>query len=200
MNPTNCIDTWNLEQIFSALDEFGFALIDQAYPQEFLLQVRKECLMHLEEFREAAIQNGVVSNIRSDHILWIEDHLTHATQHTQTLLQLGQQFNRHFYSNIREIEAHFACYQSGEFYALHRDNPQQKNNRILSCVFYLHDAWQADWGGQLRLQDKHHQWHIIEPQSNRIAIFQSDLLHEVLAAQQQRLSITAWLRSQENIW
>jgi len=31
-------------------------------------------------------------------------------------------------------------------------------------------------------------------------IFQSDLLHEVLKAQQQRLSITAWLRSGPVLW
>lgn len=49
-------------------------------------------------------------------------------------------------------------------------------------------------GGELRLQDKHGEWHIILPRSNQLVIFQSDLLHEVLPAKQQRLSITAWLR------
>lgn len=200
MTSETLTQNWHFEQLFDALDEHGFAIIDDAYPDTFFSAVREECLSHLQEFREAAIQTGVVSKIRSDHILWIEDHLTQASQHTQALLDLGQQFNRAFFSNIKEIEAHFACYDAGEFYALHRDNPQQKNNRILSSVYYLHDQWQADWGGQLRLQDKHAQWHIIEPKPNRIALFQSDLLHEVLPAQHQRLSITAWLRSQRDIW
>ncbi|MFI7964616.1 2OG-Fe(II) oxygenase, partial [Acinetobacter baumannii] len=31
-------------------------------------------------------------------------------------------------------------------------------------------------------------------------IFQSNLLHEVLVSKQQRLSITAWLRSGNSIW
>ena len=29
-----------------------------------------------------------------------------------------------------------------------------KNDRIISTVYYLHPEWQDDWGGQLRLQDK----------------------------------------------
>ena len=71
---------------------------------------------------------------------------------------------------------------------------------MISTVFYLHEDWQEDWGGQLRLQDKNDQWHIIQPLPNRLAIFQSDLLHEVLLSKQQRLSITAWLRSGNSIW
>ena len=52
------------------------------------------------------------------------------------------------------MEAHFACYNAGEFYALHRDNPQGKNGRMISAVYYLHDDWQDNWGGELHLQDK----------------------------------------------
>lgn len=200
MDLTHITDTWNLEQVFNAIDKDGFAIIEQAYTADFFIQLRKECLNHLQDFREAAIQNGVVSKIRSDHILWIDDNLNCAFQHTQAILQLGQAFNRYFFSNIREVEAHFACYQSGEFYALHRDNPQQKNNRILSCVFYMNESWQSEWGGQLRLQDKNDIWHLIEPQSNHLVVFDSDLLHEVLPAQAQRLSITGWLRSQDTLW
>lgn len=200
MDCTHLSTTWDLEQIFNALEHHGFALIEDAYPAAFLRQVRQECMAHLTEFREAAVQNGVITKIRSDHILWIDDTLEIASQHIQNLLQFGHAFNREFYSTIREVEAHFASYQSGEFYALHRDNPQQKNNRILSSVFYMHDTWQPTWGGQLRLQDKNMQWHTIEPSPNRIVIFHSDLLHEVLPAKQQRLSITAWLRAQDQLW
>lgn len=200
MTHSDIMVNWDLEKVFDALNQTGFAIIDQLYPESFLSSVRHECLNHLDEFREAAIQNGVVTRIRSDHILWIDHHLPYAEQHTQLLLELGQQFNRYFYSNIREVEAHFAYYDAGEFYALHRDNPQQKNNRILSCVLYVNETWQSEWGGQLRLQDKNDQWHILEPKANRLVIFYSDLLHEVLAAQHQRLSITAWLRSQTDLW
>ena len=191
---------WDINKIINDLDSFGFSLIDQAYHDEYLQTVHQECMHHLNEFRDAAIQNGVVSQIRSDHILWINENLPIAEQHVATLMQLAQELNQAFFFGIREVEAHFACYNAGEFYALHRDNPQKKNDRMVSAVLYLHSEWQEDWGGQLRLQDKQQNWHILEPKPNRIALFQSDLLHEVLAAQQQRLSITAWMRSNHSIW
>lgn len=194
------LQSWNLDKILDDLNEFGFALIDDVYSIEYVQSLVQECSSHLAEFRAAGVQNGVVSHIRSDHILWIDGQLPIAQQHIQALEHLSQTLNQAFYLGIKEVEAHFACYNAGEFYALHRDNPQQKNDRIISTVFYLHEHWQEDWGGQLRLQDKNNQWHIIQPLSNRLAIFQSDLIHEVLLSQQQRLSITAWLRGGNSIW
>ncbi len=193
-------DSWNLDQILDDLNAHGFAIVNHAYSIEYHTQVAKECSHHFDEFREAGIQNGVVSTIRSDHILWINESLPVAEQHVETLTSFCQHLNQAFFLGIKEVEAHFACYNAGEFYALHRDNPQQKNDRIISTVYYLHPEWQDDWGGQLRLQDKNNIWHIITPEPNRLVIFQSDLLHEVLVSKQQRLSITAWLRSGNSIW
>ena len=191
--------TWNVDQIIDELDQHGFAIIDNAYTSDYKQKLVEECTSHLNQFRDAAIQNGVVSNIRSDHILWINDELEFAKHHTQMLQALSQELNRAFFLGIKEVEAHFACYNAGEFYALHRDNPQGKNGRVISTVYYLHEDWEDTWGGELRLQDKNNQWHIIQPRPNRIAIFQSDLLHEVQIAKHQRLSITAWLRHSSSL-
>lgn len=192
--------SWNLDCVLDDLNEFGFAFIDHVYSPEYVTALADECISHLAEFKAAGIQNGVVSHIRSDHILWIDGQLPIAQQHIQTLHNLSQALNQAFYLGIKEVEAHFACYNAGEFYALHRDNPQQKNDRMISTVFYLHESWEDNWGGELRLQDKKGNWHIIQPLPNRLAIFQSDVLHEVLLSKQQRLSITAWLRSGNSIW
>ena len=142
---------WDINKIINDLDDTGFSVIDQAYAEEYLQSVHQECMHHLNEFRDAAIQNGVVSQIRSDHILWINDNLPIAEQHVTTLMHLAQELNQVFFFGIREVEAHFACYNAGEFYALHRDNPQKKNDRLISAVLYLHPEWHEDWGGQLRL-------------------------------------------------
>ncbi|ENX24847.1 hypothetical protein F891_02736 [Acinetobacter sp. CIP 101966] len=190
---------WNVDQILDDLDQHGFSIVDDAYSSEYQHAVSQECLSHLNEFRNAAIQNGVVNNIRSDHILWLQPEFQISHRHIQTLQQFSQILNRAFYLGIKDVEAHFACYHAGEFYTLHRDNPQDKNGRMISSVYYLHGQWQTDWGGELRLQDKHGQWHIIQPKPNRMALFQSDLLHEVLISKQQRLSITAWLRSDTSL-
>ncbi|MGR0305665.1 2OG-Fe(II) oxygenase [Acinetobacter beijerinckii] len=200
MQSSSITTSWNIDKILDDLKESGFALIDHLYSSEYFSALVQECSSHLEQFRAAGVQNGVVSHIRSDHILWIDGQLPVAQQHIQVLQDLSQILNQAFYLGIKEVEAHFACYQAGEFYALHRDNPQKKNDRMISTVFYLHESWQEEFGGQLRLQDKNGNWHIIEPLPNRLAIFQSDLLHEVLLSNHQRLSITAWLRSSGSIW
>lgn len=191
--------SWNVDQILDDLDQHGFAIIDDAYSNAYVHQLIEECTSNLNRFREAAIQNGVISKIRSDHILWLNPELVISNHHVQALYSLGQELNRAFYLGIRDVEAHFACYNAGEFYALHRDNPQGKNGRMISTVYYLHEDWQDDWGGELHLQDKNDIWHVLHPKPNRIALFQSDLLHEVLEAKHQRLSITGWLRSDSTI-
>ena len=191
--------SWNVDQILDDLDQHGFAIIDDAYSNDYVHQLIEECTSNLNRFREAAIQNGVISKIRSDHILWLNPELVISNHHVQALYSLGQELNRAFYLGIRDVEAHFACYNAGEFYALHRDNPQGKNGRMISTVYYLHEDWQDGWGGELHLQDKNNIWHVLQPKPNRIALFQSDLLHEVLKAKHQRLSITAWLRSDSTI-
>lgn len=195
---SNC--EFDLDRVLDDLNFKGFSLIDQLHPLSLMQKLTNECTQHLNAFREAQIQNGVVSQIRSDHILWIDDQLPIAQQHIDALHALGQEINRAFYTGIQNIEAHYARYNAGEFYALHRDNPQQKNHRVISSVYYLHQTWQDSWGGQLRLEDKNGEWHIIQPRPNRLVIFQSDLLHEVLMSHQQRLSITAWLRSASSAW
>ncbi|SPL69698.1 2OG-Fe(II) oxygenase [Acinetobacter stercoris] len=192
-------NTWNIDQVLDDLNEHGFAFIDNAYSKDYVHQLVEECTSNLNRFRDAAIQNGVVSKIRSDHILWITDELNMATQHVKALDEFSKILNQNFYLGIKQVEAHFACYNAGEFYALHRDNPQKKNDRVISAVYYLHEEWQEDWGGQLHLQDKNDHWHTITPKPNRIAMFRSDLLHEVLEAKHQRLSITAWLRSNDSV-
>lgn len=190
----------HIDQIIQDLDQQGFSIIDQVYASAYVDVLREECMSQLNNFREAAIQSGVMSKIRSDHILWINSDLDNAQIHIQSLEKLSHSLNQHLYLGLKEVEAHFACYNAGEYYALHRDNPQQKNDRVISTVYYLHQDWQDDWGGELRLQDKNTQWHTILPQSNRLVLFQSDLLHEVLAAKQQRLSITAWLRTHSGLF
>ncbi|MBF7688525.1 2OG-Fe(II) oxygenase [Acinetobacter rathckeae] len=191
---------WNTDFILDQIDNYGFCVIDQVYDSDFFTALNTECLQHLNEFRAAGIQNGVVSHIRSDHILWLDDTQVLAKQHRENLLALGKVFNQAFFMGINQVEAHFARYGVGEAYALHRDNPQQKNDRIISTVFYMHDIWQDDWGGELRLQDKQDHWHVIIPKPNRMVVFDSNLLHEVQVSKQQRLSITAWLRHDNEVW
>ena len=100
MEATTLPKSWNIDQILDDLDQDGFAVIDHVYPHHYVHQLVNECTSNLNCFREAAIQNGVVSNIRSDHILWINENLEYAQQHIQALNALAQEFNRAFYSSF----------------------------------------------------------------------------------------------------
>lgn len=191
---------WDMDKIIHSIDEYGFSIIPNVYDDLYFDALNRECLSQLDHFREAGIQNGVISKIRSDHILWINDTESLAQTHLSTLNLFSEILNQTFFLGIKDVEAHFACYHEGEFYALHRDNPQQKNHRIISTVFYLHRTWHQNLGGQLRLQDKQMNWHIIEPTPNSLVIFDSNLLHEVLISKANRLSITAWLRNDHTLW
>ena len=101
--------SWNVDQILDDLDQHGFAIIDDAYSDDYVHQLIEECTSNLNRFREAAIQNGVISKIRSDHILWLHPELHISNRHVQSLFSLGQELNRAFYLGIRDVEA------SGEY-------------------------------------------------------------------------------------
>lgn len=189
-----------IDQHIDTLLEKGFVVLDQIYQQAFLQQLYDESSHELGSFRPAAIQHGVNAHIRNDHILWIEPHLSAAQIHLTTLDWIAQILNRKLFLGLRHIEGHYACYQRGQFYGLHRDNPQAKNGRVISTVFYYCDeadlsrAGAAQWGGQLRLQDRQNQWHDLYPIPNRLVLFESDLLHAVEMTHAKRWSLTAWLR------
>src|SRR5690606_6044080 len=95
--------SWSVDQTLDDLDQYGFSVIDNAYAQAYIEALIEECTRNLAHFRNAAIQNGVVSNIRSDHILWLTEDLEISNQHVQILHALGQELNRAFYLGIKDV-------------------------------------------------------------------------------------------------
>ncbi len=99
--------SWNVDQILDDLDQHGFAIIDDAYSDDYVHQLIEECTSNLNRFREAAIQNGVISKIRSDHILWLNPELVISNHHVQALYSLGQELNRAFLSRYSRRRSTF---------------------------------------------------------------------------------------------
>lgn len=188
----------NSSQLDQLLDS-GYLIIEDAIESNQFNQLQHEAQHHLA-YRDAKIIDGLAQRIRSDRIAWIESQpdseradLT-ASQHFISLLNtLSDQFNRSFYAGIRRVEAHFACYKNGNFYARHVDNPQGQRNRVFSCVFYLNTDWTVSDGGELVLYTDD-QAVCVLPTANRMIIFDSNLPHEVKPAFRTRYSIAAWLR------
>ena len=169
--------------------------------------------------RAAEVASGLQPGVRGDQIRWLDADQPIEAAYLQWLLALGRQLNRAMMTSVNQVEAHVACYPAGTAYHRHRDNagsdrvhlgttspgqspssqpstPPSGRRRLYSSVFYLNSDWQPDWGGQLCLQDQHGHWQTVVPTGNRLVLFRSDLLHEVLPATQLRWSITGWLRSE----
>lgn len=191
-------DTENFAITDSHIDALlsqGFCVLEQACSADLFRALVQESQQLQAEFKQARIAQGVQQQaIRGDCTRWLNSSDPAGSRYLQCLEKLAQHLNQQLYSGIRQVEAHYASYAVGDYYARHRDNPAQQQSRVFSTVLYLNLQWQAAWQGELQLQDIHLQWHKILPMPNRLVLFQSDLLHEVCAATQQRNSIAGWLR------
>lgn len=183
------------EHFFERLAAQGFCVVDNALDSILLTALQQESTALLPEFEAAKISlGGTVSNIRRDRTRWLNTEDAAGGAYLQQLQHLSDALNQALYLGIRRSEAHYAHYDTGDFYKLHRDNPGSQNDRAISTVFYLNDDWASEDGGELRIQDSQQQWHAVLPLPNRLVIFQSDLLHEVCPANRPRKSIAGWLR------
>lgn len=194
--------------VLDRLVDDGFAIIDHALPQDLYLQL-VQASQDTTHYQAAKITaGGRLETVRSDSTRWIDTQDDAGKHYLAVLHGLGDVLNQALYLGIRSVEAHYAQYQVGQFYAQHSDNAKGSNIRAISTVLYLNstinnsltsDTWQAEWGGELRLEGLHHTMHDILPIANRLVVFQSDLPHEVLPATQVRRSIAGWLRRDERV-
>lgn len=193
----------NAADMDAAIDNLiahGFCVVENACNNELFTALQQESRELQTQFQRAAIaQGGQQQSIRGDCTRWLNSSDPAGGHYLASLEKLGQHLNQQLYTGIRHVEAHYASYTVGDYYARHRDNPAHQQARVISTVLYLNSHWEAAWHGELQLQDNAQQWHAILPIPNRLVIFQSDLLHEVCAASQERLSIAGWLRRDETM-
>jgi SM-20-related protein len=74
------------------------------------------------------------------------------------------------------------------------DRHRSGSSRRVSFVFYLNPGWVPDHGGELQLYEQSGKLTRIEPLFSRLAVFLSEMEHEVLLTRHDRLSITGWMR------
>ncbi len=160
------------------------------------------------EIEEIQIQNGfkpasigkheqkvVDSSQRGDFISWIDSQT--APMQTRSYLdkmkELKSELNRHFYLGIRDYECHYAHYPPGTFYKKHVDRHRNGSPRRVSTVLYLNPHWEPTDGGELVIYNADQSSFRIEPRLGTLAIFLSELEHEVLVTGRDRMSITGWM-------
>lgn len=189
------------ERVASGLAEHGWIAIDDALPPSLTaaLASRARALDRSARLARAAIgrqdRRQHLDGVRGDRTAWLATAHGDAAE-TALLGRLGAlraALNASLFLGLAEIEAHFALYPPGARYAAHRDRFRDDDRRVISAVYYLNEAWREADGGALLL-------HLdppraLAPNGGRAVYFRSDeVLHEVLPATRERLSVAAWFR------
>lgn len=134
--------------------------------------------------------------VRNDKIFWLDRiHENHTENAFFDVIDSFILFlNKTCYTGITSYEFHYALYEKGSFYKKHKDQFKENASRQYTLIFYLNTDWQATDGGELcvYLNDLPL---LISPTNGKSVFFKSsELLHEVLLSNTQRMSITGWLR------
>ncbi|WP_046745127.1 2OG-Fe(II) oxygenase [Kordia zhangzhouensis] len=190
------------EQLIQGLLDKGFGSVDNWLTHEELVGLRKSLLTHQENdhFHAAGIGNKdnllVLKKIRNDQIYWLNR--TKANHWEQLFLEKIDAYvdylNRTCFTGIQSCEFQYAIYDKGSYYKKHVDRFKNDDKRQFTIVFYLSEAWKQGDGGELRLYTED-TFTEIQPIPGRMVFFRSDIEHEVMMANAQRLSLSGWMKS-----
>jgi SM-20-related protein len=188
--------------ILDALHDHGWSQQDNFLSPELTLSLALECagLAAAGTLALARVSQGAARSvnreIRADRIHWLEAGQSAACDSYLAIMEtLRIALNRRFFLGLEEYESHFAFYAPSASYAQHRDQFRHDDSRMVSVVVYLNADWLPEHGGALRLHPEGLSMRDIAPVASRIAVFLSaDMLHEVLPATRERLSLAGWFR------
>jgi len=194
----------NYDNLIEQIHGNGFYIIDDFLSVEHAdnLQKNAHSLIAENQFKNAKIgsQGNAVNNntIRRDQIYWLDDNqsLPAVSAYFSAMNQIAAQLNRHLFMGLSEFETHFASYPPGSFYKKHCDQFNNKKERQLSCVYYLNNEWEKQFGGELNIYNLSGELITsVLPLYNRLICFTSDLPHEVCVTKKLRLSIAGWFKT-----
>jgi SM-20-related protein len=190
-----------------ALADRGWFVTEDFLPATLITQLADEAREAFEsnQFHRAGVGRGkrfsIKREIRSDLIKWLNPAQCTITQlqYLDALEGLRKIINRTLYLGLFEYEAHLAIYPSGCYYREHLDQFENDGRRLVTCVLYLNTNWSSSDGGQLKLftnPSDRRQYEEILPLGGRMVCFLSSrMLHAVMPAHNERLSITGWFKS-----
>lgn len=190
------------EALIQPLLEKGVGSVDNWFSGEEIQGLRKALLSHYnkDEFRLAGIGNQhklqKETSIRNDRIHWLNVNTEMLFE--QAFFKKIQDFvaylNRTCFAGIRSFEFHYAVYEIGSFYKRHSDQFNNDDRRSFSMVLYLTESWKEEDAGELLIYTKDETIKLA-PLPGRLVFFSSDIEHEVLKSNAQRLSLTGWLKT-----
>ncbi|MFC5474906.1 2OG-Fe(II) oxygenase [Paraherbaspirillum soli] len=199
--PEYCSDALQVDMV-DGLVEHGWSQQNIFLPEQLRLALAAECrlLSGNGALKLAAVgrgaQRALQPDIRSDRILWLQAGQSAACDdYLQLMESLRVTLNRRLYLGLDEYESHFAFYAPGASYLKHLDRFRDDGCRTVSVVIYLNQDWLPEQGGALRLHPDGECAQDISPIGSRMVLFLSaEMLHEVLPATRDRLSLAGWFR------
>lgn len=191
----------NKAKIIEGLATQGWVVIPEFLTTDETAKLRAQALEKYAagSFTQASVgqgsNKGIHEQIRRDAILWLEDNEAGAVQAFLTwLADLRSSLNQELFLGLVESEMHFALYPQGGFYRKHIDNFRGGSARLVTVILYLNQAWQPQDGGELRFYVNDN-FIDITPEAGKLVLFLSENFeHEILPTEQERLSLTGWLR------
>ncbi|RED52243.1 2OG-Fe(II) oxygenase [Aestuariispira insulae] len=188
--------------VADALVHRGFAHVTGLLEEALFHQLRAEliALDAQDQLDRAGIGRGddftVKTAVRGDYTKWIDGDTLAECLLLERLEQVRLEMNEQLMLGLFEVEAHYAAYPPGSFYARHTDSFRGAKNRILSLVMYLNPDWRAEEGGLLTLfadEAAQRPFTAVRPELGHAVLFLSEEMpHEVTKAQRSRYSIAAW--------
>ncbi|MES2070081.1 MAG: 2OG-Fe(II) oxygenase [Pseudomonadota bacterium] len=184
------------------LAEHGWSQQTIFLPEDLRLALAAECrvLNAAGALNLAGVGRGAAQalrpEVRGDSILWLQAGQSAACDRYLLLMEdLRVVLNRSLYLGLEEYESHFALYAPGASYLKHLDRFRDDDSRTVSVVIYLNQDWLPEQGGALRLHPEGKCSEDIAPLGSRMVLFLSaDMLHEVLPATRERISLAGWFR------
>ena len=202
-----------LSRIIEDLSENGYAICEDFLPDSLVKVLADEAQRRFISGDMLAAKTGKHASvhkpeIRGDSIFWLDENLENPSiqayfSHMHTLKAA---LNQQLFMNVHELETHLALYPVGAGYLKHLDQFQQAENRQnqarqLSSILYLNADWQAADGGELRLYLHDDEFIDILPTAGKLVLFLSaKFWHEVLPAKRDRISLTGWFRTRNELF
>ncbi|RBA24269.1 2OG-Fe(II) oxygenase [Herminiimonas fonticola] len=184
------------------LTEHGWSQQNCFLTEELTIALAAECHLLNDDgaMKLAGVGRGddqaVRPTIRGDQIAWLKAGQSIACdRYLQIMENLRVALNRTLFLGLDEYESHFAFYSPGASYLKHLDRFRDDDSRTVSVVIYLNPDWLPEQGGALRLHPEGKCSEDITPTGSRLVLFMSaDMLHEVLPATRDRMSLAGWFR------
>jgi SM-20-related protein len=155
------------------------------------------------QFRPAGIKTTLSVEqsqlIRNDLIHWLKSDspIPAEKAFNEFLNHMMYQIKDYFRIGLDHFEAHYALYPQNHFYRRHSDQKIENNKRQFSFVYYLNPDWKPELGGELvgYVGETSEKQFSTFPNGGTLAVFKSDIEHEVLISQSARFSLTGWMRT-----